>query len=65
MIYWVNVFFLKFILDNLFATFFKKAQDITAEACEISEKSIRNIVTEVKKYENHDTQTPRSLFVSP
>jgi len=33
--------------------------------CGISERSIQSIVAEVKKYENDDTPTPRSLFASP
>lgn len=52
-------------MDNLSADFFKKkTKKITAEACGISEQSIQIIVTEVKKYENDDTPTPRNLFVS-
>ena len=52
-------------MDNLSADFFKRTQKITAEACGISERSIQNIVAEVKKCENNDTPTARSLFVSP
>ncbi|VVC41363.1 Ribonuclease H-like domain [Cinara cedri] len=45
--------------------FLKKTQRITAEACGISERSIQNIIAEVKKYKNDDTPRLRSLFASP
>lgn len=65
-IYRVYVFLKKLsTMENLSAEFFKKTQKLTAEMCGISERSIQNIVAEVKKYENDDTPTPRSLFASP
>jgi len=51
-------------MDNLSPDFFKRTQKITAVECGISERSIQNIVAEVKKYETDDTPPPaRCLFV--